>query len=105
MQPNPDGTLSDPLRKAIGVLQAESNAHVSSNMARAQTANLDTNQMEKLLIQGNRKEAVSLAEDAGHWGVAMLIARSMGESHWGDVVSRLASQFDPDSPLASFVQV
>eukprot|EP00656_Telonema_subtile_P011507 TRINITY_DN1570_c0_g1_i10.p1 TRINITY_DN1570_c0_g1~~TRINITY_DN1570_c0_g1_i10.p1 ORF type:complete len:644 (-),score=184.74 TRINITY_DN1570_c0_g1_i10:41-1972(-) len=106
MQPNPDGTMSEALKQVVSVLQAESAQHqAQSSVHHSTQSQLDVDHIEKLLIQGNRKEAMQQAEAAGHWGVVMLIARTMGEAYWGETVSRFASQFDPTSPLSTFMHV
>ena len=110
MQPNPDGTLSEPLKQAIEILQKSSDLQPQhmlhhSRMHQSNVSDLDTGQMEQMLMSGRRQGAVELAEGAGHWGLALMIARSMGEQHWGEAVNRFACQFDQESPLRAFMQV
>ena len=94
-------------KQVIQMLREESGHQLGqSNMHQHNTVgDLDTTQVESLLIDGKRKEAMAQAEATGHWGVSLLVARSMGEAAWAEAVARLAIQFDQDSPLCNFIQV
>ena len=108
MHPNQDGTPSEDLKQVIQLLREESSGQQTQHNQmhhHSTTGDLDTSQVENLLIDGKRREAISQAESTGHWGVALLVARSMGEAVWAETVARLASQFDQDSPLCNFIQV
>jgi len=60
-------------------------------MAPQQSSSFDSAEMERLMLAGRREEAMQLAVARGEWASALLVAKSLGDTHWNKVISDYAS--------------
>ena len=75
-------------------------------MAPQQSSSFDSAEMERLMLAGRREEAMQLAVASGEWASALLVAKSLGDTHWNKVISDYASsKFIAGSPLKTLFQI